>query len=138
MAFYLGLAEWLVMEPHAPELRLLFASAKQNFYQAARLGLNAPIDWYDGKRWNLKRLIRDVLLDQARRGLRALHVDSALAGRYLAIIEQRVATGMTGATFQCAFAERHRAINHSRDFPALVRAYRDRQRSGEPVHTWSL
>ena len=138
MAFYYGLVEWLVMEPHAPELRLLFASAKQNFYEAARLGLGASIDWYDGKRWNLTRLIQNVLLDQARKGLRALKIDSSLADRYLAIVEERVASGRTGAAFQSAFAERHRAADGSRDLPALVRAYLDRQRSGQPVHTWTL
>jgi gamma-glutamyl:cysteine ligase YbdK (ATP-grasp superfamily) len=133
MAFVYGLAEWLVMEPHAPELRLPFASAKQNFYEAARLGLDAAIDWYDGKHWNLTRLFEQVLAPQARLGLRALHADEEDIDRYMSIIEARIETGRTGAAFQKGFAERYH-----RDFPALVRAYVDRQTSGEPVHTWRI
>jgi hypothetical protein len=133
MAFYYGLVEWLVMEPHPPEFRLPFSSAKQNFYEAARLGLAARVDWYDGERWGLARLIQKVLLPQAERGLRALRVDAHLADRYLAIIEERTASGNTGAAFQKDFVGRY-----GRDMPALVRAYKDRQDSGEPVHTWTL
>jgi hypothetical protein len=138
MAFFYGLIEWLVMEPHAPEFGLPFAAAKQNFYEAARLGLNASIDWYDSKRWNLVRLIQNVLLDQSRQGLRALKVDATLADRYLGIIEQRVATKLTGAAFQTASAERHREADGSLDLAAMVRGYRDRQNSGQPVHTWTI
>ena len=133
MAFVYGLAEWLVMEPHAPEHRLPFAAAKQNFYEAARLGLEASIDWYDGKRWNLRRLLRSTLLPQARLGLRALHADSGDMDRYMDVIEGRLETGRTGAAFQRRFAERF-----ARDLGALVRVYRERQATEEPVHTWTL
>jgi hypothetical protein len=133
MAFYYGLVEWLAMEPHAPEFHLPFSSAKNNFYNAARLGLAAHIDWYDGKHYSLPKLIHDVLLPQAEKGLRALHVDPALTSRYLAIIEARTANAQTGAAFQRKFIARH-----GRDLPALVRAYRDLQATGQPVHTWTI
>ena len=133
MAFYYGLVEWMAMEPHAPELRLPFSTAKNNFYNAARLGLAAHIDWYDGKHYALPKLIHDVLLPQAEKGLRALHVDAALTSRDLAIIEARTASGQTGAAFQRRFIARH-----GRDLPALVRAYRDLQATAAPVHTWPI
>ena len=43
------------------------------------------------------------------------------------------ATAQTGAAFQRKFIARH-----GRDLPALVRAYRDLQATGQPVHTWTI
>jgi hypothetical protein len=133
MAFFFGLAEWLVMEPHAPELRLPHSAAKQNFYQAARLGLAAAVDWYDGERWNLARLVQNVLLEQARKGLESLRIDRGDIDRYLGVIEARAASGATGAAWQRGFVEKH-----GRDLHALTRAYRDLSDAGEPVHRWKV
>ncbi len=133
MAFFYGLVEWLVMEPHAPELRLEFAMAKQNFYAGAWHGLDASVYWYDGKHWELRRLILEMLLPQARKGLRALHVSESVINRYLDVIAARTESGQTGAAWQRAFAEAH-----GRDFPALVNTYRQLQNTGAPVHTWTV
>jgi len=133
MAFFFGLAEWLVMEAHAPELRLPYAVAKQNFYEAARLGLAAHVNWYDGERWGVARLVQKVLLDQARKGLEVLRVDRDDIDRYLAVIEARVAGGATGAAWQRGFLDRY-----GRDLRALTCVYRDLSAAGEPVHTWDV
>jgi hypothetical protein len=133
MAFYFGLAEWLAMEPHAPEHRLPFHAAKQNFYEAARLGLAAHVDWYDHERWNVARLVQKVLLEQARKGLEVLRVDRRDIDRYLGTIEARVASGATGAAWQRGFVAKH-----GRDLAALTRTYRELSAAGEPVHRWSI
>lgn len=133
MAFFYGLTASLASAGEAPEQALPFSAAKQNFYEAARLGLAASIDWIDGKRWSLERLLRSALIGRARAGLEALHVDAAQIDRYLGIIEARVAGGQTGAAWQRAFVERH-----GRNLGALTRAYRERSHAGEPVHTWDL
>lgn len=132
-AFFFGLAEWLVTEPHAPELRLPHADAKQNFYEAARLGLAAHVDWYDGERWSVARLVQKVLLGQARKGLELLRVGSGDIDRYLAVIESRAASGATGAAWQRGFLDKH-----GRDLRALTCAYRDLSAAGEPVHRWKV
>jgi hypothetical protein len=133
MAFFLGLVSWYAQLETAPERDLPFSSAKQNFYEAARLGLGARIDWLDGNRWELRRLILEALLPLARGGLERLKVQRADIDRTLAVIEARAASGQTGSAWQCAFVDRYGA-----DFAALVRAYRERSASGEPVHAWSL
>jgi hypothetical protein len=133
MAFFYGLAESLAREPEPPEQALPFAAAKHNFYEAARLGLAASVDWIDGRRWALARLLLGELIPRARAGLGALAVDAAEINRYLGIIEARVASGQTGAAWQRAFLERH-----GTDFGALVRVYRELSHAGAPVHTWDL
>jgi hypothetical protein len=133
MAFFLGLVAWYTQLEEAPENSLPFSSAKQNFYEAARLGLGAHVDWLDGKRWELRRLILDGLLPLAQHGLERLAVSRAEIDRYLGVIEARASNGQTGAAWQCAYVERYGA-----DFGALIRAYRERCSSGEPVHAWAL
>jgi gamma-glutamyl:cysteine ligase YbdK (ATP-grasp superfamily) len=131
MAFFLGLVAWYAQLDAPPERELPFSSAKQNFYEAARLGLAARVDWLDGNRWELRRLVLEALLPLARRGLEQLGVQGAEIERYLGVIEARASKGQTGAAWQCAFVDRHGA-----DFGALVRAYRERSASGAPVHNW--
>jgi len=133
MAFFLGLVAWYAQSDAAPERALPFSSAKQNFYEAARLGLSARVDWLDGNRWELRRLVLDALLPLAQGGLERLGARRDAIDRYLAVIEGRAANGRTGAAWQCAFVDRYGA-----DFGALVRAYRENSAAGEPVHRWAL
>jgi hypothetical protein len=133
MAFFFGLAEWLAMEPHAPEHRLPFHVAKQNFYEAARRGVAAHVDGYDHGRWNVARLVQKVLLEQARKGLEVLRVDRGDIDRYLGTIEARVASGATGAAWQRSFVAKH-----GRDLASLTRTYRELSAAGEPVHRWRV
>lgn len=130
-AFYYGLVESLAHDSRPPESRLPFDAARTNFYDAARYGLDADLQWLDGSRRRIGNVVLDELLPRAAEGLRRLDVDPTLAARSLAVIEARIRTGQTGAAWQRGFIERH-----GKDFAALIRAYYERQRRGDPVHTW--
>ena len=132
-AFFFGLQEYLANTDSPPELQLEFSSAKDNFYEAARLGIKAKNLWLEGKRVILKQLILEQLLGAAKSGLQRLGVDSELSEHYLNIIEQRVKSGQTGAQWQRAFVEKYKA-----DMPTLTKAYLEKQQSQRPVHEWSL
>jgi len=133
MAFYYGLAEALATSPVPPETRLLFATARANFYLAARYGLEAELVWLDQQPVNVRDLILKQLLPLSRLGLERLEVDGDLADRFLEVIESRMLTGQNGAVWQRRFVERH-----GRDMALLTREYRERQQAGEPVHAWDL
>jgi gamma-glutamyl:cysteine ligase YbdK (ATP-grasp superfamily) len=133
MALFYGLmVEYLNQERSNIHENLPFISAWTNFYDAARIGLKAHVLWLDGKKWSVQKLILDELLPTAQRGLSSLQVDSASIGRWLEIIAKRVATARTGSRWQSDFFNRS-----GHDSAALVREYRSRQESGEPVHEWS-
>ncbi|MEQ1827328.1 MAG: hypothetical protein ABL921_15330 [Pirellula sp.] len=133
MAFFYGLMiEYLSQERNDIGKHLPFLSAWSNFYDAARVGLNANLLWLDGKKWPIHKLILDELVPAAERGLVLLQVDSSSINTWLQTIVERVATGRTGAQWQSEFF-----IRNGRDSAALVREYRSRQESGEPVHRWS-
>ncbi len=112
--------------------RLPFAQARDNFYQAARLGLEAHLEWPGLGRRRADRLLI-ALLPQVRAGLARLGVDADLAEAALAVLRERLETGRTGARWQRDFVRQY-----GRDWNALVCAYRERQASGAPVHRWPL
>ena len=109
-----------------------FATARDNFYAAARHGLDAHVTWRDGEKGVMRALLQQ-LLPLARTGLERLEIDRGDIERYLGVIEGRIDTGQTGTTWQRAWVARH-----GRDMAALTAAYLERQDSGRPVHAWDL
>ncbi|TNF99899.1 MAG: glutamate--cysteine ligase, partial [Gammaproteobacteria bacterium] len=133
MAFYYGLVETLAHSPVRPEMQLDFAISRDNFYQAARHGLDAHIQWLDGNSISVKRLILDKLMEMAWQGLEQLGISSPDIHQWLGIVEQRVISGQTGTRWQREYVKRHGADMH-----ALLDAYRQGQDSMAPVHEWEL
>jgi hypothetical protein len=132
-ALFFGLAPMLAEQAEPPESLLDFARARENFYAAAKHGLQAQVTWLDGRHGSMCELLREDLLPLARRGLARLGCDPADIDLYLGVIEGRLANGQTGAQWQLDY----RTI-HGADLEGLVAAYRLRQESGAPVHEWSL
>ncbi|MBK1691188.1 glutamate--cysteine ligase [Ectothiorhodospira mobilis] len=132
-AFFHGLVEDLLTLPGGPEGVMAFATARDNFYQAARLGLEAPLRWQGETPIRARELILDRLLPRARRGLERLGLNAADRHDYLGIIAARVHSGQNGARWQRDFA-----AAHGRDGTALVHACREHQASDHPVHTWDV
>ena len=88
---------------------------------------------WTGKQWPIRGLIADHLVPLAASGLAARGVDEADARRWLEIIARRAETGQTGAAWQRRFVARH-----GPDWGLLTREYQARQRTGDPVHTWTM
>jgi len=130
-AFFYGLVHALATGDVAPELQLPFATARDNFYAAARDGLDAQITWLDGRKRPARSLLLDQLLPLARYGLGLLDIDPADRDLYLGIVKARLRNACTGAGWQRAYVARH-----GHDMQALTEAYYQRQQSGLPVHDW--
>ncbi|MCO6413416.1 MAG: glutamate--cysteine ligase [Thiogranum sp.] len=131
-AFFYGLVHALASRDASPEAVLPFATARDNFYAAARHGLDAQITWLDGRKLPVQGLLLDELIPLARYGLGLLDIDAAERDHYLDIIRQRVGNACTGAAWQRAYV-----VRHACDMAALTEAYYQRQESGVPVHDWS-
>lgn len=132
-ALFYGLVEGLRFEDVRLTTRLPFAQAKDNFYQAARFGLDAHVIWLDGQKIGVRNLLLNELLPVARRGLLGIGIEAAECSHYLDIITQRVEHGLNGARWQREFCKRFGA-----DMRSLTAAYVERQQHGAPVHTWEL
>ena len=132
-ALFYGLVADAIEAEVPPELKLPFPKARQNFYDAARLGLDANITWLEGRKVSVKGLLAKQLVPLARRGLNRLGLDELDIDHYLGIIEHRLESGQNGAAWQRAWITRH-----GPDMAALTAAYAEHQASGDPVHLWPL
>jgi hypothetical protein len=130
-ALYYGLVFELAGLSIAPERHLSFDDARDNFYRAARFGIEAEIRWFGGKAHPLGRLLLDELLPAARRGLEARGITPGDISRYLGIVEERVRSGQTGSAWQ-----RRRMERNGGDLDDMLSAYWHNQQRDEPVHTW--
>jgi gamma-glutamyl:cysteine ligase YbdK (ATP-grasp superfamily) len=131
-AFFYGLVHALAVRDAAPENQLPFATARDNFYAAARDGLDAQITWLEGRRMPVQSLLLDQLIPLARFGLGLLDIDAGERDLYLGIVKQRIRNACTGCNWQRAWVARHGG-----DMQSLTEAYYERQQGGEPVHTWN-
>ena len=136
-AFFVGLMVALPHEYGAIAKRLNFDDAKENFFGAARHGLNAQLRWLDGKSLGATSLILNDLLPLARAGLNESNVDSSDIDKYLGILEERVGSRQTGAQWMLnslASLNRHEPFDmRARTLTSNMLA---RQKEGKPVHEW--
>lgn len=100
-AAFTGLMEALPAIDH-PVIDLDWTLAESNFYDAARAGLRADLEWItaDGTRTENGTEIYEDLLDQAAEGLRACGLSETEVGRYIGPLRRRVRHGMTPATWK--------------------------------------
>lgn len=132
-AFLLGLIEHLVSGAGNGHGTLPFATARDNFYAAARYGLKSRLHWQDEQPQPARQLILHHLLPYAADGLDRLGIDGTERDHLLGIVAARVQLGQTGSIWQQRWVERH-----GRDMKGLTRAYLNWQRTGLPVHNWGV
>ena len=135
-AFYYGLVRGMGLQDTAPELNLSFRDARENFYNAARYGLNARVCWYNErgrKEMNITKLITEELLPLARMGLESLDIPSKEIHDFLDVVASRVENGQNGAAWQRRWMSLNEGSLHE-----MVAAYRTLQDTNQPVHSWPL
>ncbi len=131
-ALFFGLVRGFGLETEPVHARMAFATARDNFYNAARHGLGARVDW-NGSETGIRALLLEELLPLARHGLASYGIPDSEIAEYLDIIEARVESTQNGAAWQQRWVRRNgMKVND------LVLDYVRRQASGEPVHTWPL
>lgn len=130
-AFFYGLVKNLADRLAEGQVDLPFAQAKDNFYQAARHGLDTHVVWFGSQKQRLAVLIRNELLARAEAGLKSLGISGDDANIYLEVIRQRLANQQTGSNWQRRFI----AANPG-DFSGLTQQYLQLQRQGIDVAGW--
>ena len=135
-AFYYGLVRGLGLEHDAPERKLDFLQAKQNFYAAARYGLGAQICWWGESgisEVSIQKLIVEKLVPLASLGLQSLGIPDEDISRFLSVISDRAENAQNGAAWQRRWIALNGGSMHE-----LVAAYWEQQQTERPVHTWPL
>ena len=138
-AFFVGLMIALPKEYGAIEKRLSFNDAKENFFAAARHGLNAQLKWLDGTSSSASSLILNQLAPLARAGLREANIDSSDIDQYLGVLEDRVRSRQTGAQWMldslASLSVHEPTEMRARTLTSTILA---RQKEDRPVHEWQL
>jgi CBS domain-containing protein len=136
-ALYFGLLAGVMDQGVDPASSMEFDDAKKNFFSGARHGLEAQMEWVDGKTYAAGDLLREALVPLAREGLRGAGIDASDVTRYLDVIEERVASMQTGAKWilgsLAGMRDRGSMFGRCR---AVAASMLEHQRAGEPVHRW--
>lgn len=127
IVFYIGLIEGLKRNPQ-DLTRIPYEQLERDFYEVARTGLEASVQWCQGETGTMHELLKHNIIPLAYTGLQTLGVEDA--GKWMQIIEQRVQTSQTGANWMLSFWKKHA------DAGALVSSYLDHARANKPVHLW--
>ena len=138
-AFFTGLMLALPKEYGHIAQRMKFDHAKQNFFRAARHGLDAQFNWVGEQSYTALSLILDHLLPLARAGLTDAQVESQAIDKYLGIVEERARRRQTGASWQIkTFAGMGHKTSKDVRQRRLTSAMLACQKQGEPIHSWPL
>ncbi len=139
-AFWLGLMNGMEDEVSDITKAMHFDDAKTNFFAAARLGLDTKFRWINGERLSSAELIPKKLIPIAKHGLEKANIDKNDIDYYLGIIEERAASGKTGARWTLDSFSKLRAHGTPRDeiSSAITAAIVKNQYNGTPVHEWEL
>lgn len=136
-AFWYGLVSALAMDGDDVRERIQFDAVRTNFVAAARLGLDAQFEWFDGTSLTAAELICEHLLPMAERGLDDGGIDRDDIDRYLGTIRERVERRQTGARWMLgSLSAMGENGTLEERLAALVAATYDRQSEGRPVHDW--
>lgn len=138
-AFLLGLMTSLPEEYGDVSELMPFDTAKTNFFNAARYGINSQTVWIDGISRRTGRLILEELLPRARSGLEMAAIDTADIDRLLGIIEKRVRSERTGAQWMLdSLANMDRRAKLNVRMRSLTAAMKVNQEAQVPLHDWQL
>lgn len=138
-AFFLGLMLEMPEEFGDITKHMSFDDAKNNFFNAARYGLNGQIRGLDGKSRRVGRLILEELLPRAKRGLKRAEVDEADIERLLAVIKARVSAEKSGATWMLdSLAGMDKRAKPNVRMRTLTAAMKANQLACTPLHEWPL
>lgn len=142
-AFHIGLA--LGLKDHVEALlpAIPFRFAVENFYRAARDGMDARLIWpslNQNRLWDRPvREIAEQLVDIARRGLRLGGIDEDEVERMMQVIERRLETGQSGAEWQLgSFDNLSSRMDAHQALQALVGGYQQYSHANCPVADWEL
>ena len=138
-AFFLGLMIGAPAELGKIDMLIPFETAKQNFFNAARFGLQSQLGWIDCKSHAADKLILEELIPLARRGLALVGVDESDADRFLSILEERVGKQLTGSKWMLdSLAAMDPAAKPNVRMRSLTAAMKRNQTEGTLLKDWPL
>lgn len=136
--FWVGLMNGMQPEHQRVSQHMEFHEIKTNFIKSARHGLGARLEWM-GKEYDAKELIINQLIPIAKEGLNKANIASTDQEKYLGILQERVQSAKTGATWTLnSFNSLIRSNLEDTALAGITGAMRKRQQQNLPVHLWEI
>ena len=132
-ALFLGATYFLATKKIPPESGIPFKDIKDNFYNAARYGLDGKINWFGEKKIPISKVLKEEIIPMQITGLKALKINENSINRLTEIIKARIDTQQTGSRWQRDFLRKN-----GNDFTKMTKEYYRLQEEGKPVHEWSV
>ncbi len=135
-ALWLGLMQGMPEKYKGFHQRVSFRSAKDNFMRAARIGINAMMDWF-GEAVSPTRLFEKELLPAAREGLSRSGINDQDADCLLGVVAQRIHKRQTGARWQIRnFRKLQDRFGSAVALTELTKMMYEHQQTEQPAHEW--
>ncbi len=136
--FFYGVLRVLAEQERPLWTQMSFDAAQENFYAAARSGMDTQLYW-PGLGWvRPDELVLRRLLPLAHDGLARWGVSPAAARHYLDVVEQRCLCRRTGASWQLETVARleERGATRLEALRGMLARYLEAMAANEPVHCW--
>lgn len=132
--FFIGLIHFIKNHIKDGELPIDFSQLERDFYNASKLGLEAEIQWIDGKKHKICDLILKKLLSFVKEELKKLSL-SCERTDYLInyVIRNRVSGLRNGSSWQKGYV-----LRHGKQFASLMQRYFEEANKNIPVCDWSF
>ncbi|GAA1897235.1 glutamate--cysteine ligase [Lapillicoccus jejuensis] len=139
-AFYYGALRMLATDDRPTWTRMSFTAAEENFFAAARDGIEARQFWPGRGEVPATELVLRHLLPMAHEGLARWGVAQEVRDRYLSIVEARCLRGVNGSTWQIEAVRRleARGLDRPAALREMLRHYAEQMQANLPVHEWEL
>ena len=139
----IGLSEALREQVNELLPALPFYLAEYNFYRAAQHGLQARLIWPSTRQHSCEeRTLAEILLSllpSAKQALLSIGIDKADVEHYLGVIEARLGSGQTGASWQRrSFTNFFKHHSRTRAMHKMLESMMMNAASKRPVHEWPL
>jgi len=136
IAFWVGIMKAMPDEFRDLPEKMDFRACRQNFYKAAKHGLNTQFDWM-GKRISAKALLLTEMLPLAKKGLQSVGIPEDEISKYLTIVEQRIKKNKTGSQWMSTnFNRLKEKFTKRRTAFFLTQQMLRYQEKDLPVHEW--
>ncbi|NGP76553.1 CBS domain-containing protein [Balneolaceae bacterium YR4-1] len=137
-AFWTGLMHGIPDRYRNIHQKMHFADVRNNFFSAAKLGLQSQFTWLDDHLVTAQDLILDEMIPIAENGLQKAEINEQDIEKYLGIIKDRVKKGKTGSHWMMdSYNQLIKNVSPEEASVTLTEGIYRRQKNGNPVHTWS-
>ncbi|HHT0594205.1 TPA: hypothetical protein ACTXXA_002556 [Legionella anisa] len=131
LGFYIGILAYWQLHDFNPVEKIDFQHIRNNFYKAARFGLQTEIVWENTRSLKIFDLLHLDLLPKAKLGLFSLGLSTAEIAFYLdEILNQRLKQGLSGAIWQQQKVKKYGSVQ------TMLEQYHAHQQTLKPLWCW--